>query len=121
VELSLNDRTQMHLERPVLDIADDPRFCLQFKEIVSRDGTVYQPVDHDVHDIDCAFDACLLAHHQRAGLAVGVSSRCLNDTVDAQASGETDVALDGRAGADQAVSMRFCGGACFFRSNMESP
>ena len=70
-EPSLDHRAEVHLERPVLDVADDLRLRLQFQEVVGRHRAVDGAVDHHVRDLDLAVDARLLADHQRARLAVG--------------------------------------------------
>src|SRR5579862_8071861 len=53
--------------------------------------------------IDVAFDFCKLRDHQSAGLVARGGYVALHMAVDAQAASEGDVALDCRAGADEAV------------------
>jgi hypothetical protein len=117
---SLDDLPPVHLERPVLDIADDLRFCLQFKEVVCGNRTINRPLTTTCDTLIApSTRACSLTTKVPASPLAVVTLPCTTPSMRRPPVKLTSPLTVVPAPIRQ--SMRFCGGACFFRSNMVSP
>src|SRR5713226_2299914 len=86
-----------------MHVSFDPGARLEFEEL----GDVYRPRDFAVYDqvryFDFPFDPSLLAQYQRRRFVRNRGHIADDFAIDAKTAREIDVALDLRAGTDQAV------------------
>src|SRR5438094_4293128 len=109
-QLAHHDRSDVDLDRFVRHISCDPGLGQEFDVLGAAHRPRHGAVDDDVRDVDVALDLGKLGNDERAGLVAGGLHIALHVAVDAQPAGEGDVALDGGAGADEAVDgARFVG------------
>src|SRR5215831_20612816 len=112
-EPAVDDRAEVHLKRAVVDVAAHARARLQLEKV----ARVHRPDERAVHDemrhSDLAFDPSLLAHDERARLALGRPHVAADLAVDAQPPREHHVASI-RVPTPIRLSIRLCGLVGFF-------
>src|SRR5262249_19780237 len=100
-EPSLDDRSEVHLERPIVEVTCDIRLGLQFRVLGCMHGTYHRAIDNDMRDPDLSFDASVLGEHQGSRLTFRRDYLAAHVAIDAQSPAEADITFDRGTGADQ--------------------
>src|SRR5882672_756027 len=102
-QVSLDYGPQVHLQAVVVHVPFDARTRLKFEKFSHVDRTRNLTVHHQMRDADFAFDSRLFAEDQGRGLVGHCRHVADYLTVDAQAPGEIDIALDLGPNPNEAV------------------
>src|SRR6478752_8893082 len=107
-EFARYDGTGRHFNDPVVDISIDACLATEDQALARVHIAIHRAVHHDVRDLDAAFDEAGFADRKRAAIRCRAADVAVHASVEMQAAGKFQVALQVRGPAEQRVDARGC-------------